>query len=486
MARVVWGRQSPSGVPFEGESFDDEGKSTGRVSSSVGFLVLADKLGERFGGGTFHLEVYEKDRAPRRIDLPAVRLNVAWTDKNRFSQNFLAITAPREAAVESLKVYVRLPPGFTSANKLEFDSTRLKSGDTATFGPCGIESSQSLDQWRGRIFADVKVVIDGRTAAYKPEIWSNVEMPATPPDASSSPESRPQPPQPSNVTGSFALWHKGNPVVGSEQFPGYQQAVSIWSLEKNLWLLYERPAVLLTSADAGQKWTVVRRDLPYRPQGLTLLSADRLLLWGVKSTTTPEKGIAYVVEESKDGGKSWQDFRIPELDYLIGIGVEENVLVVAGVRTPKEGFPPGKDWFELPKVNLLSKDGAVFTEIVGPSLFDIGAIESKSVAPNGRYRAYVSNESFLDPAFSICLAKSPDGIPARVLFTSTQPALVWSENSKILALRTGDKFFAYLEVETGQSDTCDITSLGKKSEKEEETLAEFDKKVQAMISSNAK
>ena len=185
------------------------------------------------------------------------------------------------------------------------------------------------------------------------------------------------------------------------------------------------------------------------------------------------------------GGDSWKPFTAPQVDYLLGLGVQNNVLILAGIRLPKDGVPDGQDWFQLPRSNFLSGDGGkTFVAMAGPSFFDIGKIESRSVAPDGRRRAYIENSSWLDPSYGIYIADGLDEIPRRVETIGSEPKLVWSANSQIMAIEAKGKYFAYYDFQSGELEKLAEVIEPEALEKQRAAADEAHHKIASLLESN--
>ncbi|MCK5738277.1 hypothetical protein KAH55_03815, partial [bacterium] len=369
-----------------------------------------------------------------------------------------------------------------SKDQLQFVVSNLKSGSKSKFGPIMITMPEPPDKWSGKALVDMQGVINGYKVRYQQPI--RVKLAKTKKkNQSSIQKSEPLP----RRTRPISLWMRKKPApqIDGKTIPPYSQAVDYWQLSKSRWMLYKSPSLLLTSKDSGKTWEVGRSDFAYRPCGLYVSSTNSMLIWGTKPTRDVNKGIAYVVEESKDGGNSWSEFKIPKADFLLSITVDnEKNLTVSAIRIPKEGIPEGKDWFEMPRTTFMSQDGTNFTEIVGPSFSDIEKVHTKSIAPNGKFRVFLSVCSWLDTSYTLYLAKGPDEIPIQTTLPASKCEIVWSPNSRILALKRKGKFFAYIDTKSGESDNCNIPNKRSNSRKEKAKLVKFDKKVSELIKIN--
>ncbi len=461
MARFRYGQTRSPGAAIEAESFDERGESTGQVQDEVGFVVLENRI-----------EVYDKNRAPRSIALPTLGLKHHYSPSSAKISGQLILREVGGATFEKVSIRLLLPKECQTTNNLEFIALELRPNESRGLGDLTIEFPKPFEEWVGEIRGEIGAVVEGKSVRYQPVALAKAakqDQPATVPK-------RTRAPRPHELTSSYRSGRKGSPTVQGEEFPPYRLVQAAWVMGSSHWLLYRDPPVLLASADGGKEWAVLRRELSYQPHGLTILSAERQFLWGTKPTATPEKGIPFVVEASKDAGMTWTPLSLPGLDYLLGISANENVVAISGVRLPKEGLTVDQDWFELPRTTLLSRDGVAFTELAGPSFADIGKIEGKSTAPNGSCRAFVSNRSFLDASYAVYIAKERDSIPTPCWSAGVKPTLVWSENSKILAIQVSGSFTGCVEIETGRVEK----SEGGKPP------AGFDEKVRGLLDANRK
>ena len=346
---------------------------------------------------------------------------------------------------------LRPPEGVTSDRSLSFTFSVTNPADVLQQPPVELKFPVPFRDWTGNIPADLSVEVQGRLLHYQASALrkdQRLEEARLQPLPVATPAPKPHSIKESliYVSGSGVF---SKPKLAEGEAPPFQQAVDQWICGEEQWVLYDRPTLLLQSTNRGQDWQVVRKEFSYRPCGLACWSAQHIVVWGTKSTGTPERGIPFVIEESPDGGKHWQPIkgRLP-IDYLLGVAMKQQIMSVIGIRLPKTGLPEGKDWFELPRTSLTSEDGIFFTEMAGPNFFDDEIVEKKSVAPNNTARAYVLNGSFRGTSFVLYAARTPGEIPEYVASCTTRPDIAWSGNSRIVALQTNGVFMAYGDLDS--------------------------------------
>jgi antitoxin component YwqK of YwqJK toxin-antitoxin module len=454
------------------KSYDFTGRQTGEVKAGNGTLVMDDESMTLNGASTwFHLKIFENGREIKSDILPKASLQESSLPQTSNGVAFfLEIQSTKPA--KDVSVNLRLPAGVTSASPLVFASTNVPGGAGRTLGPFELKFPVSFQQWTGEIVADVSAEVDGHPVHYQTLAWHRDKSAGSLPPPSTARSNQP----PRSLKTDLVFMLRGtNPKLTKGEAPSFQQAVDLWSSGDERWLLYARPALLLWSKNRGKDWQIMRKDFAYQPNGLACWPGGRILLWGTKPTKTPEHGIPFVIEQSSDGGKSWQPLkaRLP-VDYLLGLTVNERGLIVSGIRLPKSGLPEGKDWFELPETTLVSEDGKFFTEWAGPNFFGRGQIAEKSVAPNKTARAYLLNQSFLDQSFCLYAARSLAENPQPVAYCEQKPDIVWSGNSRIVALQTNGVFTAY-----GDLDNQPFTPVGFWGSSQDK-----DAKIKALLKAN--
>jgi len=454
------------------KSYDFTGRQTGEVKAGNGALVMDDESMTLNGASSwFYLKVFENGRETKSYALPKITIQESSLPQaSNTTAFFLEIQATEPA--RDVSVSLRLPAGVASASPPVFAATNVLAVVGRTLGPFELKFSVSFQQWTGEIVADVSAEVNGHPVHYQTLALHREKAAELSPPPSTARLNQ----QPRSLKTDLVFMLRGtNPKLATGEAPPFQQAVDMWSCGDERWLLYDRPALLLWSNNRGKDWQIMRKDFAYQPDGLACWSAGRILLWGTKPTQTPEHGIPFVIEQSSDGGKSWQPLkaRLP-IDYLLGLLVNERGLIVSGIRLPKGGLPEGKDWFELPETSLVSEDGRFFTEWAGPIFFGRGQIEEKSVAPNKTARAYLLNQSFLDQSFCLYAARSLAEIPKPVGYSEQKPGIVWSGNSRIVALQTNGVFTAY-----GDLDNQPFTPVGFWGSSQDK-----DAKIRALLKAN--
>ncbi len=462
----------------EAASFDRNGTPNGKVLDGEGALILSDGT-DGSGSESFHREIYRKDGPPSRKPLPGVRWSSANENENAIAMQLAVVEA---ADFEELECVIQPPKPGEKPIKIH---CRLEDPDPKALS-IKIPLPNPYAQWAGAIYGQTTVKGHAGTFHFTQIVYSKKpERPASRTPSQNKPE-KPNPvPRPisSASLGRMGAASKTRIEIDGLAFPPLAKSLAGWSLEDGLWVLFRDPAALIYRESRRAPWVVVRK-FDYRPAGFVLLAKDQLLLWGTRPTSTPQRGIPYVVERSLDSGKEWKPLPVPSVDYLTAIKADRAMLLVSGIRLPKEGLPPGKDWFALPKTHFISNDkGQHYTEMVGPG-FPMSAVVIATVpSPDGRKRAYVADASFLDPGYEIDLAEEPDAIPRRVLFVGIKPELVWSADSQVIGLRHEDTFFACYDIAEGRMECGEEELLSDQplTRKQQEAVAERDRKIRLKL-----
>ncbi|CAN5771050.1 hypothetical protein BH09VER1_BH09VER1_46030 [soil metagenome] len=447
------------------ESFDRAGARNGEVRDGSGQLVgLADNGGEeRFPfPAQMRVERY-RDGAMTSTPLPSLR----WSSSGEMRDDAgVSMTfAPQDKAggleVEKCEIF---PPGGETIVYEPGSSTEVK-----------IPLPGGYRKWVGAVYGRTTVKGGGGPYEFIQVVWAKEkERPAAP--------ERPETAAEREKPRMMYLRDTREPVkAGDLTLPSLSKAVLGWSMRGASWLLYAEPAVLLQAPSERGPWRVVAR-YGDRPVSLVLLGKDHVIVLRTKATKTPERGIPYVVEETRDGGKTWQPFAMPPVDYPLGLGVQNGILLVSGIRLPKGGLPEGKEWFELPRTTFLSDDeGKHFTQMVGPSFFDIGMVQARSVAPDGQHRAYLMNTSFQDTSYQILLADRADTVPRMVAGGGTILVPRWAPGSDFLGFEDNGKLINLYNLKTGQIEVPPQIRVGKPTDKELGEQAAWEQKAQSLL-----
>jgi len=133
--------------------------------------------------------------------------------------------------------------------------------------------------------------------------------------------------------------------VGTERADA-SGVVTVGRAEMDQWGVRPKTGEVLLSENRGQTWKVVKADLGFQPVKIGVSDYSDVFIWGLLPTDTPEKGLPNRIVFSRDRGTTWHTATAP-VDYMLGLDVREDCLIVAGKFLPKAGLKAGEDWFGL-------------------------------------------------------------------------------------------------------------------------------------------
>ncbi len=451
----------------EAQSYDRHGTVTGTVTKGVGRLVVCKTdYGET---GNVFQEIYTNGKTSDK-KLPFPRSNSSNAGQTELN---LKLTTTELGEFEEMTCSILPPTSGVAPISVQF-----RKGEDKTV-PVKLTLPEDYSKWTGEILCDVTLRGNDGEAQFTQVLYSKKADPPAP--AQTRRFSRPRP-----MT--FFGPDKEKPIrIGETDFSPLGESISAWSSRDGQWVLYGKPATLIYRSGKTSPWSVMRQ-MSFRPEGLIMPGDNHLLLWGTEATNTPQKGIPYVIEESTDGGKSWKTFAIPKVDYLLDIGASENVLIVRGIRLPKDGSSANSHWFQLPWIAFISNDnGEHFTEMVGPSFVNLEQVTQSTVAPDGRKHAHVTDSSFRDTTNTIFYAAEPDVIPKRILYLGVKATIEWAANSRVIAIRSGDRFVGYYDTVTRESQTASAPNRHEPlTAKQQNEQMEVDQLVRRKLEENSK
>ena len=474
---------------MSGQSFDLLGNENGKVQNGNGRLIEVDISDYRTNSRLLsRLRVYKDGKTYMPGNLPSiVKPSMDYSHESSNIQFKIEFHAGYCPDWQGGTVAVLLPEGCSSDDELKFAVEGSAAKQDIELGTLEVALPQAYEKWTGSILADINGIVKGQKVRYQQVILKNKVKGKKPPIRPLP--NRQRKPRAFQASGKWWKTAKGLPHNTGQILPVNAQIVDSWRLlmpdrQVKEWALYRSPAILLMNKGKAEDWEVVRKDFDYRPLGMVVHGADYILVWGTEATDDISKGIPYHVEKSLDGGGTWSKFEIPEVDCLLGIDEENGVMILSGIRIPKEGMPLDKEWFEIKPVIMYSEDGKTFIEQVGSSLFDFGKGEiiTRSVAPNGTYKAFITKRRGMDStSYSLCFMKAQDEIPASIASVPEKSELVWSVDSNILGIKKSDKYVAYYDVDADKSEAVLASSGSRRREKDKESEAAFDLKVRALL-----
>ena len=450
------------GSVVSGQSFDRLGNQNGKVVNGNGSLIEADTTNHSLLRPLIHhLHIYKHVLKQRFTGMPLGLPSVtkASMDYNhsdiKFSIKFRIRACPNW---EGGTVSILLPDGYSSDSTLQFTVESRNTKEDIGLGSVEITLPHPYVKWTGSILADIDGIVKGYKVRYQQAI---VQHKAEKEKAEPRPRSnRPRKPRALQTTGRSLKTSKHMPHNTGQIVPADGKIVDNWKLympdrQVKEWAIYRSPAMLLMKDGRGEDWKVVRKDFDYRPGGMVVHGEDYMLVWGTEATEDIGNGIPYHVEKSFDGGKTWSLFEIPKVDFLLSVREMENIMVISGIRIPKDGIAADMDWYEMKPVMIFSKDGVNFVEQVGSSFLDFGRGKTvtKSIAPNGKYKAFISAFHGMDStSYSLSFVKAQDEIPERIVSVPENSEIVWSADSQILAIKKDDKFVVRYDVKADKTE----------------------------------
>jgi antitoxin component YwqK of YwqJK toxin-antitoxin module len=401
---VMFRKTFSSGKLIHAESFDRSGRKNGEVKDARGAIVQANEVASATHRDRFVLQIFDGNPNPFIIPLPEFTSDPILTS-NQISGT-IKMTVPAGFRPDSVAMEL-FPPAQAADTNAVVTATKTRPADggihnVAVYSfplrqPCRTNDCD--------LVVAVSVIISNHTAAYRAIVSTNA-----PPPVMASPA----------------------PIQ--------------YKLDHTI------PAIL-SSADNGQTWSNVRSNFTFHPLGITATTPQRMIVWGCRESNAPETGIPPVAEMSTDGGRSWNILRVPNLDYLITVADAGDLFMFVGVRLPKDKSSATGDWFTWPRTILISRDGKFFTDLLGPGP-ETGRVEKQSVAPDKRSRAYLVNFTVAEPIFAAYWTPSPGLVPRPVLMSGQSGEIVWSADSRVLALQANGQFHAFADLRSGASEQC--------------------------------
>lgn len=479
------------GSVVSGQSFDRLDNQNGKVVDGIGSLIEADTTNHSFLRPLIHhLHIYKHVLKQRFTGMPLGLPSVtkASMDYNhsdiKFSIKFRIRACPNW---EGGTVSILLPDGYSSDSTLQFTVESRDTKEDIDLGSVEITLPHPYVKWTGSILADIDGIVKGYKVRYQQAIVQHKAEEKKKPRPRSN---RPRKTRAEQTTGRSLKTSKHMPHNTGQIVPADGKIVDSWRMfmpdrQVKEWALYRSPAMLLMKDGRGEDWKVVRKDFDYRPGGMVVHGGDYMLVWGTEATEDISNGIPYHIEKSLDGGKTWSIFEIPKVDFLLSVREMENITVISGIRIPKDGIAADMDWYEIKPVMIFSKDGVNFVEQVGSSFLDFGRgkIVTKSIAPNGKYKAFISAFDGMDStSYSLSFVKAQDEIPERIVSVPEKSEIVWSADSQILAIKKDDKFVACYDVKADKTEDIIAALDYSKSKRNRDIALDFDKKVRRIIS----
>jgi hypothetical protein len=227
--------------------------------------------------------------------------------------------------------------------------------------------------------------------------------------------------------------------------------------EKDQWGVRPKTGEVLLSEDRGQTWKVVKADLGFRPVQIGVSDYSDVFIWGLLPTETPEKGLPNRIVFSRDRGATWHTVTAPA-DYVLGLGVQENCLIVAGKFLPKAGLKPGEDWFGLHDwmiVTSLTPEGTGKRWTKKDVHFTGGGVNVVQTVqqPDGKGWLYVVRyPGWLDDpgGYTVHYHGSLAELPKEMARCEKQPEVAFGPEGKTVEVREPDKPAVVLDVRTGK------------------------------------
>lgn len=479
------------GSVMSGQSFDRLGNENGKVVNGNGSLIEVDISNYRSNSRLLsRLRTYKNGKTYMPGNLPSiVNSSMHYSNENsniEFKIEFRASYCPDW---KGGTVTLLLPDGCSTDSKLEFTVDSSAATKDIDLASVEITLPHPYVKWTGSILADIDGIVKGYKVRYQQAIIQHKAEEKKKPRPRSN---RPRKTRAEQTTGRSLKTSKHMPHNAGQLVSVDGKIVDSWrlympDLQLKEWALYRSPAMLLMKDGRDEDWKVVRKDFDYRPGGMVVHGADYLLVWGTEATEDISNGIPYHVEKSFDGGKTWSIFEIPKVDFLLSVRKMESIMLISGIRIPKDGIAADMDWYEMKPVMIVSKDGVNFLEQVGSSILDFsrGKIVTKSIAPNGKYKAFISAFDGMDAtSYSLSFVKAQDEIPEQIVSVPEISEIVWSADSQILAIKKDDAFIGYYDIKNDIIEDVIAVLHYSRSKRNRDIVLDFDKKIRALLKLN--
>jgi antitoxin component YwqK of YwqJK toxin-antitoxin module len=475
-----------AGTIVSGQSFDTFGNQNGNVVNGVGSLIEAD-TGDYKSSLVSLLYIYKPTFPSISMGLPSIVAAIDYGPESSSVHLRLTFHVDSNSDWQGGTVTILLPEGCRSDDPLRFTLAEPVTNKEIELGSITITLPQPYEKWNGSILADIEGVVRGCKVRYQPVAARHEVQEEIKPTLQSK---GPRKAKAFQTPGRSMKTSKDMPHHAGGFVPADAQPVDSWRLltpdrQIKEWALYRSPSILLVKEGQEEDWHVVRSNFNYRPGGMLVRAADFVVVWGTESTADVSKGIPYHVEKSLDGGKTWLPLEIPRVDYLLDMALNDtrDIILVSGIRIGKDGIPAGKEWYETAPIMMFSKDGEHFIEQVS-TVGDSGWGEQyvRSAAPNGKYKAFISMSHGIDStSYSLYFVKAHDEIPQWQQSLPEGCEIVWSSDSRILAIQKGGQIILYYDVEGCKIEEvpggCDYLQ----SEKNNKAGLEFDQKVRSLL-----
>lgn len=158
------------GKVYSGESFDLLGNPNGKLIDGNGSLIKTFISDVRESST---LTVYEKGRTKKTIRLPKIDVGLGYKKGESRIDLKLKFTNSVNGAWEKGRFTVMLPEKCTSDDKLVFDISQLAAGQNIKFSWIDIKIPQKVEEWPGKIIADIEGVIEGHSVKYQQVLYNS-------------------------------------------------------------------------------------------------------------------------------------------------------------------------------------------------------------------------------------------------------------------------------------------------------------------------
>jgi len=233
--------------------------------------------------------------------------------------------------------------------------------------------------------------------------------------------------------------------------------VTVGRTKQDQWGVRPKTGEVLLSEDRGQTWKAVKADLGFKPVQIGVSDYSDVFIWGLLPTDTPERGLPNRIIFSRDRGATWQTATAP-VDFMLGLGVRQDCLIVGGKFLPKAGLKPGEDWFGLYDWMIVTSltpagPGKRWTKVDMPIIGGKVNVVQTVQRPDGKGWLYVVRDpGWMDGpgGYSVHYHGSLGELPKLMARCEKQPEVAFGPDGKTVEVREPGKPAVVIDVQTGK------------------------------------